>query len=145
MAPTRSHAPHHPSNNSARCSLPGCRAANPCMLASYFRTWGTTSAPHALHAIGQHPARGANAADPCVDVGLVVVLDTPAPAPPAAPWLAAAQARMLRRLRLRRHAANLGAAAARNSALRESHAEYVVSVARGLGPAPGVGAGWARP
>jgi glycosyltransferase involved in cell wall biosynthesis len=59
---------------------------------------------------------------------LILVVDNPRVSPNAAACLAAMQARMLHRLRVRRHARNLGAPAARNRALEESLAEYVVGV-----------------
>ncbi|KAI8473233.1 MAG: nucleotide-diphospho-sugar transferase [Monoraphidium minutum] len=81
--------------------------------------------------------KDANAADPSADVCLVLVLDSPAHAAAAAPFLLELQRRMSRRLQLRANSANLGAPAARNRALEESLAEFAVFWDDDVEPDPG--------
>jgi len=96
------------------------------------------AAPDALRAILESddgPAGGDGAR--AYDVRFVVVVDDPACPAAARRWLADQQRSRLGRLRVRFHDRNLGASAARNTALDEATAEYVVFIDDDAAPLPG--------
>jgi glycosyltransferase involved in cell wall biosynthesis len=85
-----------------------------------------------------HPPRlQGGSSPPAADVKFILVVDNPDLPPSLRHWIRTLQHRLLHRLRVRVHAVNLGASAARNRCLDESLADFIVFFDDDVVPAEG--------